>query len=64
MLWGPKLRLSGKAPGHQGIDFMIDDMDLKAISRIESIQTLNIGRPESWLELQKSYKSVLNCAVI
>ena len=41
MFWGPKLRLSGKAPGHQEFDFVIVDLDLKAIIRIESIQTLN-----------------------
>ena len=41
MFWGPKLRLSGKAPGHQEFDFVIVDLDLKAIIRIESTQTLN-----------------------
>ena len=42
MLWGPKLRLSGKGKeGHQNFDFVIVDLDLKANIRIESMQTLN-----------------------
>ena len=31
VLWGPKLRLSGKGKeGHQNFDFVIVDLDLKA----------------------------------
>ena len=41
VFFGPKLSLPGKAPGHQEFDFVIVDVDLKAIIRIESIQTLN-----------------------
>ena len=41
VFFGPKLSLPGKAPDHQEVDFVIVDLDLKAIIRIESTQTLN-----------------------
>ena len=41
VFFGPKLSLPGKAPGHQEFDFVIVDLDLKALIRIESKQTLN-----------------------
>ena len=43
VFWGPKLRLPGKGKGHhQEFDFVIIDLELKAVIGIESKATLNV----------------------
>merc|ERR1719458_477227 len=43
IFWGPKLRLPGKGKGsHQEFDFVIIDLELKAVIGIESKATLNV----------------------
>merc|ERR1719500_1993934 len=43
VFWGPKLRLPGKGKGsHQEFDFVIVDLELKAVIGIESKATLNV----------------------
>ena len=43
LFWGPKLRVPSKRGGHQEFDFVIIDLDLKAIIGIESKATLSEG---------------------
>ena len=48
VFWGPKLRLPGKGKGdHQEFDFVIIDLELKAVIGIESKATLNRNAAKS-----------------
>ena len=60
VFWGPKLRLPGKAKGsHQEFDFVIVDLDLKAVIGIESKASLNKSSKGSAAAQTKSLKELL-----
>merc|ERR1719458_856441 len=60
VFWGPKLRLPGKGKGsHQEFDFVIIDLELKAVIGIESKATLNANAAKSAAAQTQRLKELL-----
>ena len=60
IFWGPKLRLPGKGKGgHQEFDFVIVDLELKAVIGIESKATLHENAAKSASGQTKKLKELL-----
>ena len=57
VFWGPKLRVPGK--DHQEFDFVIVDLELKAIISIESKATLNVKTGQSAAAQTQKLKELL-----